>query len=1410
MNFFRYAALILATFLTVGQSVRSQTVWDAGQNASTLSGSRNQTGINDQYGVDSMTGLLTRRSLLFTIKGAGASALDVAAVYRSYPRYAPMLNYNVSNFGMDSGRQFQPLGFGWHLHFGRLYFENFQSNLTNYNFVCSPAFNNAATVDDQPVFESADGSRRKLYRTQKLLDGRVTYVSTDFWQMRCPGSASPNFEVLSPSGEKYVLGNTTSDAWNDPYNKSALTYWTTRIEDPRGSFFLINYLPNSSKISSINSSANSVQANFSYVGTTLQTYRISEITYNNRSFTFEYQNSAFGTPNAIIPSTQFHLSKIKFPENQTESFEYHQTAAPVHSNVNTRNQLKKMILRYGEEISFNYEMISLPPRLPGLSYQYTNIPSIKQIIASGQSESHGYSSELGIHSHTITRPDNSRLISKYYASNSSPISSTQYGLYLGTSYYRGLSIGSLDRVENIEYELFGSPNNTKQVWGGWDCPDIDTGFLFGGINRGALRTAATNGIGVCVSPPENNGFRATSVQFLGAKRISDVRYTVGVQNYLNNDGSVTVNYAYSVDGIYLWLPKRKTVLEYNLAGQSSSFQTDYIFDNITANLKNATTTNPSGTFVNSYAHCNNFNKGIIGVPTSHTVASAGISASVYQASYLTTADATVCAPNQINEGGQLRSIAYHPTGDVGTVTDALGRSTVFSNHKLGMPQLVTRPDGTQMQSLYDDNGWQTSETSPDGFVTTFDRDLLGRTRQINHPSGSATTIAYVFNSASGRYTKTQARAGAQVITQLDGIGRPASIARLASGTSASLAKFSYTWAGQKSSETYRNSSQVDRVTSFTYDALGRLIGTNFPDGNNTTTEYSGTFIKTKDVRGFVTETSLMHYTGNPDQGLPSKVSNLSAAETEMTIQRDLLGRITALSQGGFMRSTPRNANGCVYSETHPELGTITPTPDAKCNTRSLSIPNSGIIYYDYDLMDRVKSATYPDGRVTSFTYWGDGKLKTANTLFNSQTVSRNLDYTPARKIKTNQLSIDGLSMVSSYAYDSRDELEEITYPLTGTKLKLNPDALGRPTALQMIGNGSTTSLMSNIQYFESGKIRAYTQGNGLNTTYTEHPDRAWPDTLSTRSTTSAGATDWLVVGHNFDAAGNVLRITDSRAGLGVSDRWHRYDAMQRLVGDSSLQETATANCVYCYDARNNITQLKTGASQAVSLNYGTDNRLNSVSGAASGAISYDARSNVTGDGFMRYAYDSANNLISVHQGTTTIATYTYDPKNQRAKKVVGQKAPQYSFYDMSLKPLIEWDRETNKISEFFYLNNTQISRRTSAPVPLTVANSSISVVNTFVSSNSQGTINIILPAGATGNVRIIDPAGNTIYSGPVTQGGINLPAGGLTQGCQSYSVQYTGGGSDISFAPGVIGQVRICKGVNLAPILQLLLDDDQP
>lgn len=60
-------------------------------------------------------------------------------------------------------------------------------------------------------------------------------------------------------------------------------------------------------------------------------------------------------------------------------------------------------------------------------------------------------------------------------------------------------------------------------------------------------------------------------------------------------------------------------------------------------------------------------------------------------------------------------------------------------------------------------------------------------------------------------------------------------------------------------------------------------------------------------------------------------------------------------------------------------------------------------------------------------------------------------------------------------------------------------------------------------------------------------------------------------------------------------------------------------------------------------------------------FTFDANGNITSDGTRTYVWDAENRLVSVSDGTSTLATYTYDGAGRRVQRSVGTTTTQYVY-----------------------------------------------------------------------------------------------------------------------------------------------------
>ena len=160
--------------------------------------------------------------------------------------------------------------------------------------------------------------------------------------------------------------------------------------------------------------------------------------------------------------------------------------------------------------------------------------------------------------------------------------------------------------------------------------------------------------------------------------------------------------------------------------------------------------------------------------------------------------------------GFQQKFTYDAAGNVLTEKDALNRTTTHVYDNAGRRSQSTAPDGGVTLYGYNAADELTSVTAPDGGVTTTGYDARGLRTSETSPIGGVTTFTY---DGAGR-VKTRVEPRGNV-----GGANPAEY----------TTTYTYDNAGRVGSVT----DGSGRVTSMSYDVLGRVVTTTRPDGSVT-------------------------------------------------------------------------------------------------------------------------------------------------------------------------------------------------------------------------------------------------------------------------------------------------------------------------------------------------------------------------------------------------------------------------------------------------------------------------------------------------------------------------------------------------------------------------------------------------
>src|SRR2546427_5410341 len=151
------------------------------------------------------------------------------------------------------------------------------------------------------------------------------------------------------------------------------------------------------------------------------------------------------------------------------------------------------------------------------------------------------------------------------------------------------------------------------------------------------------------------------------------------------------------------------------------------------------------------------------------------------------------------------------------------------------------------------------------------------------------------------------------------------------------------------------------VTTYTYDALGRVTLATKPDGSTVSSSYSGNCATVTDEAG--------HPTTSCTDALGRMTNVTDAAGNATNYSYNALDDLTQVTQGSQTRTFVYDSLSRLTSATNPESGTTTYAYDANGNLTSKTAPKPNqtspsvtvTTTYNYDALNRLTQKTYSDG-----------------------------------------------------------------------------------------------------------------------------------------------------------------------------------------------------------------------------------------------------------------------------------------------------------------------------------------------------------------------------------------------------------------------------------------------------------------
>lgn len=1120
-------------------------------------------------------------------------------------------------------------GIGWDVHFGRVW--RGSSLLGRDNCLTS-----AATSINNPVLELPDGSR------ETLLNGDTgkpyIYITRNQWIAKClPAGHASSYGLIvkSPEGIEYTFD------WlqkADDVHDEALH--CTKITHPNGTSIAITYQPKDGFPARVNKLTHSEgqQVTFAYQelknGTTTNGYLLNTIKLDSpvRTWTYSYSTAI----SVVGGANYYYLDSVERPNGTKLEYEYHPTSTLYGHHI------KKITTPLGGTVTYTYDQKTFQVR-DNNHFGYTLVVTKKE--TGGTIDTAGTWNYLYDPATGSGREDKTTVVGPEIC---------------------------------VEYKHRSGVEATNMIW--------KSGVLL------TKTTYASTGATTCASTVQRRETYTWSSQSIGTQKIYSrtfenwdssalVPILTGLQ--VEQDGtSYTTTYSNHDE----WLNARHMVE----TGQHTR-TIDRTFLNDTATwivnrLKNETLSN-AGT-VYAFSDPPATSGTVVDHVTTRTFDSNGNLDVISVAGITTDHDWWTSGTSK---------------GEINTITDAASKVWTFQDYKRGVARLEKTPIvGVEMSRTVNDTGTIASVTDGEGKSTAYayddNNELSGvTTYKTTDDNTSITHTTPSGSNGPGERYRVLTRGTLKQTRKYDGFGRLQGITAQDTSIGATIEQRYYLDGEGRVTRQYLPNSSTD-YESISYDALSRPKVLTHKDGKTVTHAYqSGNTVVVTNERGFATTYTYRSY-GDPDakelMGIQARAGDTPSENTFVTttIDRNRLGQVISVAQGGLTREYRYDSRFFLIYETDPELGTISYGRNAVGYLTSRKVGSTPATTYTPDGLNRTDYVTYPangsqPGFTVDYDYYKNSSLKQVIR----GGVTWDYTYDANNNLELERATIGGVQYGITYGYNGRDSLSTITYP-SGLQVSYSPNAFGQATS---VTSGLGTHL-SSITYFPNGQVDTLTYANGYTADYGQN-NRLLPTTLRTSGTRNGAATDLINLSYDYDDAANVWHIYDYRDGN--KNRTMAYDGVNRLrsaVGPYA-SGGASGSGTFSYDGRNNILT-KVFPTQSLTYNYTGSGRLGSITqGASTMTYAYDGYGNVTDNGrnqlgFGVFSYDSASNLATV--GSPTRIQYTHDGNGRIAvDSRADGTSTRYSLYTRAERRLYDIDTVNKEATDYIYLGGVLVANR---------------------------------------------------------------------------------------------------------------------
>lgn len=652
--------------------------------------------------------------------------------------------------------------------------------------------------------------------------------------------------------------------------------------------------------------------------------------------------------------------------------------------------------------------------------------------------------------------------------------------------------------------------------------------------------------------------------------------------------------------------------------------------------------------------------------------------------------------------GDTVAYSYDSEGYVETFTNELGHvTTVLSVNGRGLPTSVEDPNGLVTHFSYDAMGRLLDVTAdPAGVsaVTSFDYDPSGNVTKVTEPDGSYLVMTY--DDSSRVVTMTNAL-GDNAVYTYDGMGN-----LISQEVSNGFPQLFFRW--QQSFDELGRLMDVTGVGPATwhlnYDKVGNLTSVLDPNGEAATMAYDGLnrLIAFADERSSVTTSSY-------------------GATREPATVTDPRSVTTTYVRNGWGEVIQEQSNdiGAIVLERNP-LGDVTKRTDAR-----------GVVTeYTHDDAGRLTSVTYPGEPASDVVYSYDSVVggnhgigRLTGVADAAGTVSYVYDLL-GRVVEETRV-IGSQSYAVAYERDAAGNVENMTYP-SGRIVFYDRDAAGEIEVVRTRpAGGSTSWLVQWVGRTPFGPRSGVLFGNGMREWRRYDQDGRITALETLVEPTSTYLIDWT---YAYTDKRNLTDIKDFR--VPANDEVYTYT-------DNGFLETGQGpwgQIAYVNDGVGNRTQkvttTGTTSTDVIGLVAGA-NRLAGVTtdGTPSRSFQSDAAGNIVEDDDLvssvtrAYTWNHPGLLAGVEVNSSAVGAYTYDYLSRLVSRALpAASVTVHRVHDLDGNVIAEYDAGGDLLTEYVWLEERPVA---------VIDHSGVSPETSFVHTDHLERPVMMTDAGAT-------------------------------------------------------------------------------